>query len=192
MLSLNLPIGVDNTPDALREVVELPPNNESANSEMGKQRFANNADLVILVNDPTKKGVPNVDVRGGGMANGTGANLKWASISNFVQLDKTFYDGRENKTINATEIDVSGLVAWNASANNALKKCHQARYQLGLHRGFAVANGQHRTGGAIGQRRHFAACGVDGGYAESALRQGQLQCQRLGQPVIRVIRSRLR
>ncbi len=120
VMSLNLPIGTANTPEAVREIVELPPNNESPNSEMGKQRFCNNADLVILVRDN------GVDVRGGGMANGTGANLKWSSISNFVTLtNAAMYDAREQKTVRLTEIDVSRFVSWNANSQNALKNALQ-------------------------------------------------------------------
>jgi hypothetical protein len=120
VMSLNLPIGTANTPEAVREIVELPPNNESPNSEMGKQRFCNNADLVILVKDN------GVDVRGGGMANGTGANLKWSSISNFVTItNATMYDAREQKTVRLTEIDVAGFASWNANSQNALKNALQ-------------------------------------------------------------------
>jgi len=115
VMSLNLPIGTANTPEAVRQIVEIPPENESVNSELGKQRFYNNADVVIEVEDS------GVTARGGGMANGNGTNLKWSSISNFVSLTGSFYDTREAKTVKLTEIDVSKFVIWNASATNALK-----------------------------------------------------------------------
>lgn len=115
VMSLNLPIGTANTPEAVREIVEIPPNNESVNSEMGRQRFYNNADLVIVVENNK------VNVRGGGIANGNGPNLQWSSVSNFVNLNKSFYDAREQKTIRLTEIDIAKFVTWNATANNTLK-----------------------------------------------------------------------
>jgi hypothetical protein len=115
VMSLNLPIGTVNTPNEVRKIVEIPPNNEPATSDLGKHRFYNNADLVIVVTDS------GVSVRGGGIANGNGPNIGWDSISNFVSTTKSFYDSRERKTIQLTEIDVGGLVAWNATANNALK-----------------------------------------------------------------------
>ncbi len=115
VMSLQVPIGTANTPEALREIVEIPPNNESVNSQLGKERFYNKADLVILVGDS------GVDVRGGGVGNGNGPNLQWSSVSNFVDLNKTFYDKREAKTIQATEIDIAKFNIWNATANNALK-----------------------------------------------------------------------
>lgn len=116
VMSLQVPIGTANTPEALREIVEIPPSNESVNSDLGKQRFYNNADLVILVKDA---GV--VEVRGGGIANGNGPNLKWSNVSNFVSLNKTFYDARERKTMQITEIDIAKFNTWNATANNPLK-----------------------------------------------------------------------
>ncbi|MGC3960323.1 MAG: hypothetical protein QM813_21075 [Verrucomicrobiota bacterium] len=115
VMTLQIPIGAANTPDELRKIVEIPPNNESVNTEMGKQRFYNNADLVIVVNDSS------VDVRGGGVGNGNGPNLKWDSVSNFVSTTKSFYDKREGKTMKVTEIDVKKLNTWNATTNNALK-----------------------------------------------------------------------
>ncbi len=116
VMSLNLPLGIANTPEAVRKIVEIPPNNESSNSELGKQRFYNLADLVILVHADD-----NVEVRGGGMANGNGANIPWSSVSNWISTDVSFYDQREKKTIQATEIDVAKFVAWNADSKNALK-----------------------------------------------------------------------
>lgn len=116
VMSLNLPLGTANTPEAVRQIVEIPPANESPNSDLGKQRFYNLADVVIVVR-------PNntVEVRGGGMANGNGANLQWSSVSNWIRTDVSFYDQREQKTIQTTQIDVAKFVQWNANSNNALK-----------------------------------------------------------------------
>jgi hypothetical protein len=49
--SLTVPIGTNNTPDAVREIIEIPPSSESPSSEMGQQRYYNKADLVILLKD---------------------------------------------------------------------------------------------------------------------------------------------
>jgi hypothetical protein len=46
--SLTLPIGTNNSPGAVHSVVEVPPWSESANSPIGKQRYYNKADIVIL------------------------------------------------------------------------------------------------------------------------------------------------
>jgi len=120
VMSLNLPICTNNSPETVREIVEIPPQNESANSDLGKQRFYNLADLVILVN-----GANDVEARGGGLGNGNGVKLKWSSISNFLRTDVSFYDQREKKTIKATEIDVAKFVTWNTDSKNALKNALQ-------------------------------------------------------------------
>ena len=51
--SLTLPIGTNNTPDAVREILNMPPAGEPLNSSMGMQRFFNKADLVLLVSNST-------------------------------------------------------------------------------------------------------------------------------------------
>jgi len=113
--SLQVPIGTANTPEALREIVEIPPAGEAADSALGKQRFYNNSDLVILVRDS------GVEVRGGGIAKGNTPNLSWNSVTNFVSLNKSFYDAREQKTIRITEIDIAKFNSWNANVTNVLK-----------------------------------------------------------------------
>lgn len=115
VMSLQIPIGTANTPEALREIVEIPPSTEPADSELGKQRFFNNADLVIVVRDG------GVEVRGGGVAKGNTPNLNWNSVTNFVSLNKSFYDAREQQTIRATEIDLAKFNTWNANPTNVLK-----------------------------------------------------------------------
>jgi hypothetical protein len=51
--SMTLPIGTNNSPTAVRELVEIPPSGESANSPIGKQRLYNLADLIVLVSNNT-------------------------------------------------------------------------------------------------------------------------------------------
>src|SRR5581483_5341979 len=45
--SLNLPVGTNNTPAAVMQVIQIPPFSESASSAMGQQRYYNKADLII-------------------------------------------------------------------------------------------------------------------------------------------------
>ena len=47
--TMNLPIGTNNSPAAVREIVEMPPPAESASSPMGKQRLYDMADLEVAV-----------------------------------------------------------------------------------------------------------------------------------------------
>ena len=122
--SLNLPIGTNNSPAAVDAILQIPPNNESPNSQMGQQRLYNQADLIILVTD---SGV----TAHGGVANGNGPNLQWKDISSFVNTNVSFYNPREGKTIKATQIDVGQLAAFNSTKNpltTALKRDIQSVY----------------------------------------------------------------
>lgn len=115
VMTLHLPIGTTNTPQAVRQIVEIPPVNESPNSELGRQRFYNLADVVILVKDS------GVEVRGGGLGNGNGMNIHWSSVSNWIRTGVSFYDQREQKTMQVTELDLDKFKTWNAQPTNALR-----------------------------------------------------------------------
>ncbi|MBU6410687.1 MAG: hypothetical protein KGR98_09890, partial [Verrucomicrobia bacterium] len=108
--TMNLPIGTNSSPSAVEAILQIPPNNESPNSQMGQQRLYNQADLIILVYDD------HVDAHGG-VANGNGPNLQWSDVSSFVNTNVSFYDQREKKTIQTTQVDVGALAAWNNSGN---------------------------------------------------------------------------
>ena len=50
---LQLPIGTNNTPAAVREILNIPPSGESPSSAMGQQRFYNKATITLLVSNTT-------------------------------------------------------------------------------------------------------------------------------------------
>ena len=105
--SLNLPLGTNNSPAAVHAIIDIPPNGESPNSQMGQQRLYNQADLIILVNDGS------VDMHGGNNVNGNGATFSWSTdTSKFVNTNVSFYDYREGKTIKTTQIDVGKMNTW--------------------------------------------------------------------------------
>jgi hypothetical protein len=105
--SLNLPLGTNNSPAAVHAIIDIPPNGESPNSQMGQQRLYNQADLIILVNDGS------VDMHGGNNNNGNGATFNWSTdTSKFVSTNVSFYDYREGKTIKTTQIDVGKMNTW--------------------------------------------------------------------------------
>ena len=56
MSTLNLPIGTNNSPAAVHQVLELPPGplplgSEDPLSSLGQQRYYNKADLIIIVSN---------------------------------------------------------------------------------------------------------------------------------------------
>jgi hypothetical protein len=107
--SLSLPVG-DNDPSSVRKILEPPDPGENANSEIGKQRYYNKADLIITTT-------------GSGVQITTGAWNLFGSVSpnttngsvtgySFVKTDASFFDLRENKWTTTTQIDVQALKAW--------------------------------------------------------------------------------
>lgn len=129
--TLQLPIGTNNTSDAVREIINLPPSGESATSTMGEQRYYNKAGVVLLISNSTVT----VNVKGLGDAASTGiiSNYNYSSFSNiyypsvasistertnlnrrlpFLNLTNRFYDYRESKWVMPTEIDISVLKTW--------------------------------------------------------------------------------
>jgi hypothetical protein len=111
--SLNLPLGTNNSPAAVHAIIEIPPNGESPNSQMGQQRLYNQADLIIIVSNST------VSVHGGNSVNGNGANFpNWATDgSKFISTNTSFYDYREGKTIKVTQIDIGAMNTWYQGQN---------------------------------------------------------------------------
>lgn len=111
--ALNLPIGTNNTPVGVREIVEVPPVFEAPDSVMGKQRYYNKADLVILVRDS------GILAKSGFRINNFGTTIHTNQLKSFL-TNVTFTNQREGKTVKATQIDIGKLITWN-NTNTVLK-----------------------------------------------------------------------
>jgi len=111
---LALPIGTNNTPEAVREIINLPPAGEDVNSPMGKQRYFNKASVVLLVSNATVRAViknaPDDAAPAVLSASTNAADL--AAKFPFLSVTNTFTDQRENKTVKATQIDVDKYNRW--------------------------------------------------------------------------------
>lgn len=110
--SLTLPIGTNNSPSAVREVVEIPPAGESPGSLMGKERYYNKADLVLVVSNTT------ITAKSGSFDN-FATTIPSADYNKFLTT-VSFYNKREGKTVNAVEIDVGKLKTW-SETNQTLR-----------------------------------------------------------------------
>ena len=113
--SLNLPIGTNNSPASVHQVIEVPPAGEDATLALGTQRLYNKADLIVTVADSgttIKSGRVNSNATTVSLSP-MPTNMQWLSTS---QL----YNRREAKTVKTVEIDVAKLVRWSASASNNL------------------------------------------------------------------------
>jgi hypothetical protein len=107
--SLSLPVG-DNDPNSVRKILEPPDPGENANSEIGKQRYYNKADLIITT---TQTGVKITTGAWNffGTVNPNTTNSTGPGFS-FVKTDPSFFDLRENRWTTTTQIDVQALKEW--------------------------------------------------------------------------------
>ena len=124
--SLNLPIGSDNSPQAVHKVIEAPPAGEAISSALGSQRIYNKADMIITVTGDT---MANVTVTSGVGNNKSitvpakqwdGTQATPPPVGGFLK-QVTFLNKRENKTVKALEIDVGKLRLWSATSTNVLR-----------------------------------------------------------------------
>jgi hypothetical protein len=103
--SLTLPIGTNNSPDAVHAILEVPPTNEDRNSPMGKERYFNKADLVVLASGT------NFVVKSGAF-NNFGTTIPVNQWSNNFITNHSFWNAREGKTISAIALNVGLLKTW--------------------------------------------------------------------------------
>ena len=106
--SLTLPIGTNNTPEAIHAIIELPPDGEPATSAMGRQRYYNKSDLIVLVSNTT------VVVKSG-LSDAFSTKVPYSEWDTFIKTNVSFYNKREAKTVNAVQLNVASLVKWSAT-----------------------------------------------------------------------------
>lgn len=116
--AMTLPVGTNNSPAAVHAILEVPPVGESPTSAMGKQRYYNKSDLVILVSNSV------VVVKSGYTTNFGITNfvitIPWSEAKSFLSTNVTFYNKRELKTVKTTQIDVAQLKTW-SETNKSLR-----------------------------------------------------------------------
>ena len=113
--ALTLPIGTNNTAAAVREVIQMPPASEALDSAMGRERYYNKAELVVLVSNSTVTvGVKQPHTSGL-------TTIPWLATTNFISTNKTFIDQREaSKTVQTTEIDIASFRTWAATNSTVI------------------------------------------------------------------------
>ena len=109
--SLVLPIGTNNTPEAIRQIIQPPPIGESVTSPLGRLRYYNQVDVLVKVLD---SGVTATS----GAFNTFTTPIPSAEIDKFVTLTNSFYDSRESKTILPVDVDIGALKSWSATNQN--------------------------------------------------------------------------
>ena len=111
--ALTLPIGATNTPEAIREIIKPPPAGENANSPIGRLRYYNLCDMVVVASDT-----------GISATSGHFNNFNTAIASNelaaMVTTTNSFWDAREGKTVRPIDINIGYLAAWSLT-NSSLR-----------------------------------------------------------------------
>lgn len=108
---LSLPIGTNNTPEAVRQILEPPPFGESHTSAMGKERYYNRAEMIITVENG---GITVTSGRQDNFAT-TVPEEEWQL---FIDTSNAFKDWREEKTVLPVDIDVAALGNWSGTNSN--------------------------------------------------------------------------
>ena len=127
--SLTLPISTNNSPSAVQQILDVPPFGEDPRSDVGQERYFNKCDLIVTTE------ADKVQVQAGNWDSFStvAGNTNYTSGYPFVRTNVTFYDGREAKSTQTTEIDVAALKNWIASSSGGLSLDGLAQYKNGHH-----------------------------------------------------------
>jgi hypothetical protein len=125
---LTLPIGTNNTPDAVRQVVDMPPAGESPTSAMGQLRYYNMAGMDLLVSNSTVTAIIKNSSTDPSPITLVVTNYGTNSLSlttnfPFLSVTPTFTDQREGKTVVTSQIDMGLLNTW-AGTNSSIAAKH--------------------------------------------------------------------
>jgi len=113
--AMTLPIGMSNSPTAIREIIQPPPPAESPTSPLGRLRYFNLADMVLVV---TNSG-PNTGIIGSsGSFNGFVTVVPTNELNLFVSTRTNFFDEREGKTVLPIDLNIAAFTAWSGTNSN--------------------------------------------------------------------------
>jgi hypothetical protein len=110
--AMSLPIGTTNTPEAIREIIQPPPFGEDPNSPIGRLRYYNQSDMILVVSNT---GISATSVK----FNGLQMAIPPGELGAFVNTTNSFHDAREGKTVQAIDINVGLLAEWSRTNNSA-------------------------------------------------------------------------
>ncbi len=109
--ALTLPIGATNTPQAVREIIEPPPANEDPTSPIGRLRYYNQCDMVLVASNT---GVSATS----GYFNNFATTVPTNELMTFVSTTNSFWDAREGKTVLPIDINIGKLTVWSQTNSN--------------------------------------------------------------------------
>jgi hypothetical protein len=111
--ALTLPIGSTNTPQAIREIIEPPPAGEDPTSPLGRLRYYNQCDMVLVVSNTWINATS-------GFFNNFATAIPTNELATFISTANSFMDWREGKTVQPIDIDIGKLTAWSLT-NSSLR-----------------------------------------------------------------------
>ena len=123
--AMTLPIGAANTPEAIREIIEPPPTGEDPNSAIGRLRYYNLCDMVLVVTDT---GV----TASSGKFNNFATTIPPAELPLFVSTANSFWDAREGKTVQPIDINIGILKTW-SETNGTLRTSRGVAKQTSIY-----------------------------------------------------------
>ena len=106
-----LPIGTNNSPEAIGEIVQPPPAGEDPNSPLGRGRYYNQVDMILTVSN---SGVSATS----GRSDNFGTWVPSSQLAAIVTTTNSFYDSREEKTVKPIDINVGALTEWSRTNTN--------------------------------------------------------------------------
>jgi hypothetical protein len=127
--SMTLPVGTDNNPTNIVQILDPPPFGEDPSSALGRERFYNKSDLIITTTNNSVT-VQFNDYEDGSKFTVIPTNSPSGNGNSgysFVQTNALFYDPREGKQVMGTDIDIAALTNWLAGSGFSLNLLAQAK-----------------------------------------------------------------
>ncbi len=112
--AMTLPIGITNTPEAIREIIEPPPLGGDTNPALAALRYYNLSDVVVTVSDT------GITAKSGKLVDNFSTTIPTNELAGFISTNASFVDNREGKTVQPIDINIGNLNAWNAT-NTSLR-----------------------------------------------------------------------
>lgn len=109
--AMSLPIGTNNSPESIREIIQPAPAGEDPNSPLGRLRYHNLADMILVVSNTSVSATS-------GRANNFGGSVSVGELAAMVSTASSFRDEREGKTVRPIDIDVGALAVWSQINTN--------------------------------------------------------------------------
>lgn len=109
--AMTLPIGMTNSPDAVREIIQPPPIGGDTNAQMAALRLYNQADMILTVSNA---GISATS----GKFNNFATNIPVAELDQIFTTTNKFTDAREEKTVRPVDVNVGALTLWALTNNN--------------------------------------------------------------------------